>query len=459
MRGERRPSQGERRGNRWQWQQSNGIRHLPEWREILLPRGPTCSPCASSSAPAPTAEVRLSQDPHTGQIRGPDPTARPGRGTRLDDEGYFDCATPSGTPAGRVRAREHPRMTFFRPSRPQSVTRAVATPKSSYLMPLALTAAALAAAAVANHALARRAERNNPPSGRMIEVDGVRLHYLERGKGVPLVLLHGNGSMIQDFVSSGLFDRAARDYRVIAFDRPGYGHSERPRGTIWTAAAQADLLNDALARIGVDNAIVLGHSWGCSVAVALARRHPTRVRGLVLASGYHYPTVRLDVVALSVPAIPIIGDVIRYTVSPLVSRILWPLLTRRLFAPAPVPEKFKAFPREMALRPSQIRASAAEAAIMVPQARAASSDYAKLNIPVAVIAGAGDRLVDPEAQSARLHDEIRDSSWHCVEGAGHMIHHSSLDATMSAIERVSSHATPPRSQGKDKQAPAVAANS
>jgi hypothetical protein len=90
---------------------------------------------------------------------------------------------------------------------------------------------ALVASAILNRVLAKMAERRNPPIGRFIVVDGVRLHYVERGKGEPLVLLHGNGSMIQDFDSSGLLDAAAKTYRVIAFDRPGFGYSDRPRST------------------------------------------------------------------------------------------------------------------------------------------------------------------------------------------------------------------------------------
>ena len=89
--------------------------------------------------------------------------------------------------------------------------------------------AAAAGAALLNHWLARKAERRNPPRGRFIKVQGVRLHYVERGTGPALVLLHGNGSMIEDFQSSGLIELAARKYRVIAFDRPGFGHSDRPR--------------------------------------------------------------------------------------------------------------------------------------------------------------------------------------------------------------------------------------
>ena len=295
-------------------------------------------------------------------------------------------------------------------------------------------AALLALSAVVNHRLAKRAERRHPPGGGFVEVDGVRLHYVERGEGEPLVLLHGNGSMIQDFDSSGLIDRAAKTHRVIAFDRPGYGHSERPRTTIWTNDAQADLIHAALAEIGVPRATVLGHSWGCSVAVSLALRHPDAVGALVLASGYYYPSVRADVIAMSGPAIPVLGDIIRYSISPVLGRLMWPMMTRKLFGPEDVPAKFEGFPKEMALRPSQIRAGAAESALMIPDAIASQHSYGELKMPVVIIAGEDDRLVDIDDQSARLHADIPQSSFHRLPGAGHMIHQTHTDAVMAAIE-------------------------
>jgi pimeloyl-ACP methyl ester carboxylesterase len=183
---------------------------------------------------------------------------------------------------------------------------------------------AAVASALLNRWLAKKAERRNPPIGRFITVEGVRLHYVERGTGTPLVLLHGNGSMIEDFQSSGLIDLAAKKYRVIAFDRPGFGHSDRPRSTIWTPEAQADLIAAALKEIGVPGAIVLGHSWGTLVALALAVKYPQEVQALVLASGYYYPNARADVVILSPPAMPLIGDLLSHTISPLLSRLMWP---------------------------------------------------------------------------------------------------------------------------------------
>jgi hypothetical protein len=117
-----------------------------------------------------------------------------------------------------------------------------------YIAATAGTIGALALSALVNRHLAQKAVRDNPPQGQFLEINRVRLHYIERGTGEPLVLLHGNGSMIQDFESSGLVDLAAKNHRVIVFDRPGFGHSERPRNVIWTPAAQAELINNALQR-------------------------------------------------------------------------------------------------------------------------------------------------------------------------------------------------------------------
>jgi pimeloyl-ACP methyl ester carboxylesterase len=116
---------------------------------------------------------------------------------------------------------------------------------------LALIAGWLAAMAVANYALSRRAERRYPPRGKFITIDGVKLHYLEQGHGPPLVLLHGNGAMAEDFDISGLMLVAAEHHRVIAFDRPGFGYSERPRGRFWSAHRQARLMLDALHALGI----------------------------------------------------------------------------------------------------------------------------------------------------------------------------------------------------------------
>ena len=303
-----------------------------------------------------------------------------------------------------------------------------------YLAAATATAGILAVTALVNRRWARNAESDNPPAGQFLEVDGVRLHYVERGSGTPLVLLHGNGSMIQDFESSGLIDLAARNYRVIVIDRPGFGHSDRPRNVVWTPAAQAELIRAALRQLGISHAIVLGHSWGASVAVALALKHPELVQGLVLASGYYYPTLRPDVVAMSAPAVPILGDVLAHTLSPMVSRAMWPLMMATIFGPRPVPTKFEGFPKEMALRPSQIRASAAESALMIPDAFYFRDEYANLKMPVVIVAGDEDKVVDIDTQSMRLHHDVPQSRFHRVAGTGHMVHQTATGVVMAAID-------------------------
>lgn len=296
------------------------------------------------------------------------------------------------------------------------------------------TAAVLAATALIVRQQARRAERNSPPLGQFLEVEGVRLHYVERGQGQPLVVFHGNGSLIQDFAVSGLIDRAAERYRVIIFDRPGYGYSERPRHTLWTPEAQAALLHRALHRLGVERPIVVGHSWGTLVALALALDYPTDVQSLVLLSGYYFPTARLDVGLFSPPALPIVGDVLRYTLSPVLSAVLWPGIRRQMFTPAPVPPHFKeTFPVGMLLRPSQLRASAQESALMIPSAHRLSHRYGELTLPVVILAGAGDQIADVGRQSLHLHQALPQSELRLVPGVGHMVHQSAPDQVMAAI--------------------------
>jgi pimeloyl-ACP methyl ester carboxylesterase len=154
---------------------------------------------------------------------------------------------------------------------------------------------------------------------------------------------------------------------------------------------------------------------------------------LVLAFGYYYPSARLDAVMMSPPALPVVGAILSQTLSPMIGRMAWPLLTKLLFGPARTPAKFDAFPKEMALRPSQIRASAGEAALMVPDAILSRGEYGKLKMPVAIIAGTGDRVVGIEEQSARLHCAIAQSRFYRVEGSGHMVHQSATAEVMSAI--------------------------
>jgi pimeloyl-ACP methyl ester carboxylesterase len=301
----------------------------------------------------------------------------------------------------------------------------------------AAATAALGALALANHAAARRAERKHPPRGRVMEVDGVRLHCSDRGTGQPVVLVHGNAVAGDDWNTSGVADLLLRDgFRVIVFDRPGFGHSERPRGRAWTAMQQAELLHEALEQLGVERPVVVGHSWGTIVALSMAVRHPADTAGLVLLSGYYFWTLRPDALLVAAGAVPVLGDILRYTVSPLLGLLLMPLQKRAMFSPASVTARFKReYSDAMALRPSQIRATSMDGALMIPGALRLRRCYDELSMPVLIMAGSGDKIVF-KRNAERLQASIPGSVLQVIEGAGHMVHHSAPRKVVEAVRQV-----------------------
>jgi pimeloyl-ACP methyl ester carboxylesterase len=299
-----------------------------------------------------------------------------------------------------------------------------------------ISAATLGVLAAVNTAAARAAERKHPPTGRFIEVDGVRLHYTDRGEGSPVLLIHGNAVTGSDWDTSGVADLLLPEHRVIIFDRPGFGYSERPRGRSWTAAQQAELLHKALRQLGIERPVVVGHSWGTMVALELAAQYQADTAGLVLLSGYYFWTLRPDVLLVAAGAIPVLGDILRYTVSPVLGWLQMPLLKWAMFSPSRVSDRFQAeYSTAMALRPSQIRATSVDGVMMIPGALALRHDYKNLTLPVVIMAGDGDKVVF-KRRSERLAASIRGSELRIINGAGHMVHHFAPQQVSHAVEDV-----------------------
>jgi pimeloyl-ACP methyl ester carboxylesterase len=249
--------------------------------------------------------------------------------------------------------------------------------------------------------------------------------------------------MVHDMLISGLVDSLAQSHRAIAFDRPGFGHTERPRGQSWDAAEQAALLPTAFARLGIERPIVVGHSWGTLVALALALDHPEQVSGLVLASGYYYPTLRADSV-LSVPAAsPWLGDLICHTAAPLLGELMAPGMIKKMFSPQAVTARFnREFPVGLTLRPSQIHAFSQDAAQMASSAKGLSARYGELSCPLTILAGDADEIVDFESQALRLHQELAGSTLDVFKGAGHMLHHLDPARVVQAVAGIEACALP-----------------
>jgi pimeloyl-ACP methyl ester carboxylesterase len=155
---------------------------------------------------------------------------------------------------------------------------------------------------------------------------------------------------------------------------------------------------NSLAQLGVERPVVVGHSMGTMVAVALALDYPEDVRRVVLLGGYYYPCARVDAMLTAPVALPVLGDVMRYTVTALSARLMLDRLVRGMFAPHDVPPNFLGvLSREMLVRPVQLRANAEDAAFMIGQAKANSERHHEPRMPVAIIAGADDRVVDVAA--------------------------------------------------------------
>jgi pimeloyl-ACP methyl ester carboxylesterase len=317
------------------------------------------------------------------------------------------------------------------------MSRHLRTSEHRLLRGLLAATVALGASAYVTRRMTRRAIEQSPPQGKFVEADGVRLHYTESGdpSRPAVILVHGNGAMGREMEISGLAERLASRYHVVVFDRPGYGHSERPTGRGYTPELQADILLAAVKALGIERPVVLGHSWGAMVALAMALAEPHRLRALVLVAGYYTATPRLDTLWLGAPAIPVLGTLMRHTVSPLLGRLLWPLMVKRIFAPARVTERFdREYPVGMSLRPGQLLASAAEAAMMPMQALRLRRRENELQVPTMIVAGDKDRLVMTSWQSQRLHDRLPQTCLRVVPGEGHMVHHTATERVVEAVD-------------------------
>ena len=285
--------------------------------------------------------------------------------------------------------------------------------------------------------MAREAEKRYPAHGRFVSVRRVRLHYFEKGTGRPVVLLHGNATCADEMVLSGIFDLIARDHRVVAFDRPGFGYSARFGRGNWTPERQARLLREAFRQLNLERPVIVAHSFATLVALAMAEEFPDEVGGLILISGQYFPTPRAELAFLSPTSIPIVGDVLRYTISPLLWRLAAPKMMEQMFAPQPVAKRFKeSFPLELVLRPEQIHATSADAVLMLPAIGRLRRNYGQIDAPTILMAGADDRIADPKRHSLRLSRLLVNGELRMFPGLGHMLHFAAPKSVADAVDAI-----------------------
>jgi pimeloyl-ACP methyl ester carboxylesterase len=128
---------------------------------------------------------------------------------------------------------------------------------------------------------AGQVENRLPPRGRFIDVDGARIHYLDEGTGPTLLLVHGLAGQMLNFTHS-LLGKLTPHFRVIVIDRPGSGYSTRPKGASATISGQARTISRFCQELKLGRPVIVGHSLGGAIALALALNHPEQVAGLAL---------------------------------------------------------------------------------------------------------------------------------------------------------------------------------
>lgn len=121
--------------------------------------------------------------------------------------------------------------------------------------------------------------------GRYADFGGIKIHYIDRGKGEPIVLLHGGASNLESWVAPGVVDNLAKDFRVIAFDARGAGKSDKPRDPKAYGRQQALDVPRLLDVLKIDRAHIVGFSLGSSTVAQLLTLHPERFLTATQAAG------------------------------------------------------------------------------------------------------------------------------------------------------------------------------
>lgn len=288
----------------------------------------------------------------------------------------------------------------------------------------------------------RQVEKRFPSTGNFVTVDGIKLHYISKGQGKPIVFLHGGVLNGNDFEQVSEM-AAAGGYRAIAFDRPGYGYSERPANEPVTPKVQARLLHQALQALGVEKPILVGHSWSGVLVLTYALDYPDDLSGLVtLGAGMYpegYPAEKGDPIS-TVVLTPVLGNAIMNMLLAVLGPPMADNILRETFKPEQVPEAYRKATAAYWLRPSQFKANREDVLAFVPAVKAVMGRYKEIKSPLVIVAGADDPFETRE-HSYRLHKEIPSSTLIVQHHVAHMIPQNHPEVVMKAIEALSVNVT------------------
>ncbi len=267
-----------------------------------------------------------------------------------------------------------------------------------------------------------------------IVAGGLSLNYARIGAGHPVVFIHGALTTLDDGLIA-LAEALAPGHELIAFDRPGHGDSQADGGS-GSAWRQARLIHEAVQALGLDRPTLVGHSFGGSVATAYAMLFPDDISGCVAIAPIAFPEPRLEQMMFGSRAVPGVGELTNAMAAP-VDALILPLLWHAMFLPQAMPTGFAAeFPFAQAGRRSQLRADGQDALNMAVDLTRSALSYAGARVPLKVLQGDRDAVVNPLVHGRRLAALWPGGEFINLPGLGHMAHHFAQDAVVDAIAAV-----------------------
>jgi pimeloyl-ACP methyl ester carboxylesterase len=285
-----------------------------------------------------------------------------------------------------------------------------------------------------------RAQASFPPQGKFLEVKGHRVHALTMGEGPDLVLIHGASGNIRDMTHS-LAPRLAERYRVTVFDRPGLGYTDRINSTGATIRQQAELLAAAARQLGLEAPIVMGHSYGGAVALAWAVHEPRYISALIPLAAPSHPWTSPLSTYYKVLSHPVLGPVVIPFLTAFVDDERVKREVASIFDPNDVPDGYiDHIGAGLTLRRDTLRANALQRANLLSEIQQLHNQYDRLQISVEVVHGTADTIVGLTIHAEPLEAAVPSADLTRLPGIGHMPHHVTQDAVVSAIDRAARRA-------------------
>lgn len=290
--------------------------------------------------------------------------------------------------------------------------------------------------AVFSRRTARRIEAFLPPTGSFVEVEDVRLHVRDEGHGPAILMIHGLGGQMAHF-NYGAVRALSRRYRVVAVDRPGSGYSTRPEGVPADLATQARAIAALVDKLGLERPTVVGHSLGGATALTLALEHPRQVGALaLLAPLSHAPQAVPRVFRSMTIETGWLRCLFAATLAVPLGILASKPVLRDVFGPESVPPDFATRGGGLlGLRPAAFLAGSADLQALAAHMPRIEGRYGELGMPLHVLFGRGDRLLDWRSNGQALVDKVAGARLQLVDG-GHMLPVTQPEVTADFIEDV-----------------------